>query len=57
MDSLYEILEQIRHSFKLKLLDSIKVYLVFHADCLQKDLDNLLLGQSNPNQPVLQVNS
>ena len=56
MDGLYKILEQIRHSFKLKLLDLIKVYPVFYADRLQKDPDNLLLRQSNPNQPMLQVN-
>ena len=57
MNSLYKILKQIRYSFKLKLLDSIKIYLVFYADRLQNDSDNPLLGQSNPNQPMLQVNS
>ena len=56
MNSLYKILEQIRYSFKLKLPDSIKVHLVFYVDYLQKDPDNLLLGQSNPNQPMLQMN-
>jgi hypothetical protein len=31
MDGPYEILEQIGHSFKLKLPESIKVYLVFYT--------------------------
>ena len=44
MDSLYEILEQIGHSFKLKLPESIKVYSVFYAKKLYKDLRNLLLS-------------
>jgi len=42
MDSPYEILKQIGHSFKLKLPESIKVYPVFHAKKLRKDLKNLL---------------
>jgi hypothetical protein len=40
MDGLYEVLEQIRHSFKLKLLESIKVHPVFYAKKLCKDLRN-----------------
>jgi hypothetical protein len=44
MDGPYEILEQIGHSFKLKLLESIKVHLVFYAKKLRKDLKNPLLG-------------
>ena len=44
MDSLYEILEQIGHSFKLKLPESIKVYPVFYTKKLYKDPKNLLLG-------------
>ena len=42
MKSLYEILKQVRHSFKLKLLESMKIHLVFHIEKLQKDLGNLL---------------
>ena len=57
MDSLYKILEQISHLFKLKLLELIKVHLVFYVDQLWRDLDNLLLGQSNPNLALLQVNN
>jgi hypothetical protein len=44
MDGLYEILEQIGHSFKLKLPESIKVHLVFHAKKLRKDPRNPLPG-------------
>jgi len=44
MDKLYEVLEQIGHSFRLKLLESIKVYLVFYAKKLCKDPNNPLLG-------------
>jgi hypothetical protein len=42
MDGLYKVLEQIGHSFKLKLLESIKVHLVFYAKKLRKDLGNPL---------------
>jgi hypothetical protein len=56
MDGLYEIIEQVGHSFKLKLLDSIKVYLVFYAEKLRKDLGNPLPGQSNLETPPLRVN-
>ena len=44
MDGLYEILEQIGHSFKLKLPESIKVHPVFYAKKLCKDPRNLLLS-------------
>jgi hypothetical protein len=44
MDSLYKILEQIGHSFKLKLPESIKVHPVFYAKKLRKDLRNPLPG-------------
>jgi len=44
MDSLYKILEQIGHSFKLKLPESIKVHLVFYAKKLYKDPRNPLLS-------------
>ena len=44
MDSLYKILEQIGHSFKLKLPELIKVHLVFYAKKLYKDPRNPLLS-------------
>jgi hypothetical protein len=55
MDGPYEILEQVGHSFKLKLPESIKVHPVFHAEKLRKDPGNPLPGQSNPEYPPLQV--
>jgi hypothetical protein len=48
-------LEQIGHSFKLKLPESIKVHPVFHAKKLRKDPKNLLPGQTNPEPPPLEV--
>jgi hypothetical protein len=56
MNRLYKIIEQVRHSFKLKLLDSIKVYLVFYTKKLRKDLGNPLPGQSNLETLPLWVN-
>ena len=56
MDGPYEIVEQIGHSFKLRLPESIKVGPVFHAEKLRKAPENPLLGQSNPETPPLQVN-
>jgi hypothetical protein len=55
MDGPYEILEQIGHSFKLKLPESIKVHPVFHAKKLRKDPGNPLPGQTNPEPPPLEV--
>jgi len=48
-------LEQIGHSFKLKLPESIKVYPVFYAKKLRKDPRNPLPGQTNPEPPLLEV--
>ena len=44
MDGPYEILEQIGHSFKLKLPESIKVHPVFYTKKLYKDPRNPLPG-------------
>jgi hypothetical protein len=55
MEGPYEILEQIGHSFRLKLPESIKVHPVFHAEKLRKDPGNPLPGQTNPSPPPLEV--
>jgi hypothetical protein len=55
MDGLYEVLKQIGHSFKLKLLESIKVYPVFYAKKLCKDPRNPLLRQTNLEPPLLEI--
>jgi hypothetical protein len=55
MDGPYKILEQIGYSFKLKLPKSIKVYPVFYAKKLRKDLKNPLPSQTNPEPPLLEV--
>jgi hypothetical protein len=44
MEGLYKILEQVGHSFKLRLLDSMKIHSVFHVEKLQKDSSNSLPG-------------
>jgi hypothetical protein len=44
MDGPYKILKQIGYSFKLKLLESIKVYPVFYAEKLRKDPKNPLFS-------------
>jgi hypothetical protein len=55
MDGPYKVLEQIRHSFKLKLLESIKVHPVFYTKKLRKDPRNPFLRQTNPEPPLLEV--
>jgi len=40
----YEILERVGNTYKVKLLESIRVYLVFSLDKLYKALDNPLSG-------------
>jgi len=40
----YEILERVGNAYKVKLLESIRVHLVFSPDKLYKALDDLLLG-------------
>jgi hypothetical protein len=55
MEGLYEILEQVGHSFKLRLPDSMKIHSVFHAEKLQKDSSNSLSSQANPEPPPLEL--
>ena len=55
MEGPYEILEQIRHSFKLKLPDSMKIHPVFYTEKLRKDPNNPLPRQSNPEPLPLEL--
>jgi hypothetical protein len=55
MEGPYEILEQVGHSFKLKLPESMKVHPVFHAEKLRRDPGNPLPGQANPDLPPLEL--
>jgi hypothetical protein len=55
MEGPYEILEQVDHSFKLRLPDSMKIHSVFHVEKLQKDPSNPLSGQANPEPPPLEL--
>ena len=54
--SLYLVLEKKGNSYKLKLLDSIKVHLVFSPDKLWKVATDLLLGQKNDLPLLIEVN-
>jgi hypothetical protein len=56
MASPFEILEQIGHSYKLKLLDSIKVHSVFYTEKLCKHSNNPLPRQPIDNTPPLAIN-
>jgi transposase InsO family protein len=51
----YEILEQIGHSYKLKLPASMKIHPVFHAEKLRKDAGDPLPGQANPEPTPLEL--
>ena len=55
MEGPYEILEQVGHSFRLKLPDSMKIHLVFHTEKLRKDPSNLLPKQDNPRPLSLEL--
>jgi hypothetical protein len=54
---LCEVIQRIRRdSYKLRLPNNIKaIYLVFYISLLRPDIDNLLLGQHQPPQPPIQV--
>lgn len=55
MEGPYEILEQVGHSFRLKLPDSMKIHPVFHAEKLRRDPNDPLPGQANPEPPPLEL--
>jgi hypothetical protein len=53
----FKILSIVRHSYCLKLPTSYKIWPIFYADKLRKDLDNLLLNQVNFKLKAGKVNS
>jgi len=52
----YKILNKEGNSYKVKLLDLIKVYPIFSPDKLQKAVNNLLPRQKNEPPLPIQVN-
>ena len=55
MVSPYKILKKVRYSFKIKLLELIKIHSIFSLDCLQKAINNPLLRQYNNPLPLIQI--
>ena len=51
----FEVLEQVGHSYQIKLPNLIKVHNVFLPDQLCKAADNLLLGQINNLLALIEV--
>ena len=57
MAGLYKVFEKIGNLYKVKLPDSIKVYLVFSPDKLRKAVTDPLPGQKNEPPLPIQVNN
>ena len=53
--SLYLIIQQVGHLYKVKLLDSMKIHLVFSLDYLQKAAKDPFLGQHNKPLPPIHI--
>ena len=55
MAELYQILEKVGNLYRLDLLETIKVHLIFSLDKLRKASNNPLPGQKNEPPLPIQV--
>ena len=53
----FKITRQVSNLYKVKLLETMKIYNIFSLDCLQKAANNPLLGQVNNPLPLIVVNT
>ena len=51
----YKILKKVEYSFKVKLLELMKIHPIFSLDCLWKATDNPLPKQYNDPLPPIQI--
>jgi hypothetical protein len=56
LTSPFKILEMVRHSYRLKLPTSYRIWPVFYTDKLRKDPGNPLPSQVNPKPNVEKIN-
>ena len=51
----YKILKKVKYSFKIKLLELIKIHPIFSLDCLRKAINDPLPKQHNDPLLLIQI--